>query len=745
MVVDNRARQRVLVLRVLVLSLVATLLGRLWYLQVLSGPTYRAAAQTNGVRELVDSAPRGLILDDEGRPLARNRYEYVVTVNSAQLSRQRDGGRAVLGRLAPVIGVSVAELRLKVRLCGPKVQQPCYTGSPYQPVPVQNIDPGGQAQLQRALVVKEKAELYPGVDISERPVRVYPDGALAGHELGYLQPITAAELKQAAFRGYQPTELVGKQGLERQYDRLLRGTPSVTKVSVNAASDVTGTMSRTQPVPGDTMVTNLDAGLQQALERELVNGIHIAQGEGKGYLATTAAGVVVDVRTGAVLAMASLPTYDPNDFTGAISQQKFQALQAPGASAPLISRAYSAAYPPGSTFKASSSTAILANGLTTPTALTPCPPSYQVGSFTFHNFEGEAAAPLDLPTALEVSCDTFFYQYGFAQWLHDGGLKDQDPTGPAAQVFATTARSLGYGSKTGIDLPDESAGIIYDRGALYRYWQRNKANFCAGAKRYASSDPARAAADADACATGYRLYAGNAVQFAIGQGSNVLVSPLQQAMAYAAVGNGGTVWEPQVAKAFLHPDGSLDQLIAPKAKHVLSAAEKSALPTVRDGLRLVVQGPRGTAAGAGFDPQLDVAGKTGTADVADTGPLVGQPDAWFASLQPVSAPKYAVVVMIEHGGQGGIAAAETTAAIYKDIYGLDGHRAIWPGGVRPTALPRVTSDGGIRPPQSSVLPVVPSGPLPGGTPDPVAVAAARSALDAARRAAQAAAARKVPS
>lgn len=740
---NDRARQRVFVLRVLVLSLVATLLGRLWYIQVLSASTYRAAAQSNQVRELIDAAPRGQILDDEGRALARNRYEYVVTVSNAELAMQKDRGRAVLARLAPVVGISDADLKQKIRLCGPKIPQPCYTGSPYQPVPVKAFDPNDQQALQRALVVVEKSELFPGVEIAEQPVRVYPDQALASHELGYLQPITAQELASPQFAGYQPTELVGKQGLERQYDRALRGTPAVRRVSVNARGDVTGTLSTTQPVPGETMVSSLDAGLQEALERDLAAGIARARAQttttGANLLGTTASGVVVDVHTGAVLAMASVPSYDPNVFVGGISQTQFDALQAPEAGNPLISRAFDAAFPPGSTFKGSSSVAILANHINgaTPDTVTPCPPSYKVGNQDFRNFEGESFAPVDTATALEVSCDTYFYQFAYYEWVHDGGLKDGAPNGPAREDFARTARALGYGSPTGLDLPDESAGVVYDRAKLYQYWLQNKGDFCSGAKKYATSDPQRAAQDADACATGYRLYAGNAVQFAIGQGANVLVTPLQQAMAYAAIGNGGTLFEPHLAKAFLRPDGSLDHLVAPRARGVLNAAQQQALATVRDGMRLVVQGPKGTARDSGFDPQLDVGGKTGTADVADTGPLNGQPESWFASLQPISNPKYAVVIMVEHGGQGAIAAAQTAADLYKDMYGLDGHTAVWPGGQRPDALPRVGPTGEITAPQAGIAPVTPQPPQPGGAPDPVAVANARKAIEDAKAKAKA--------
>jgi penicillin-binding protein 2 len=730
---NDGARQRVFVLRVLVLSLIATLLGRLAYLQVLSGATYEQSAQSLNSRVLVDPAPRGQILDDQGRVLATNRYEYVVTVSNATINRQKDKGLAVLTRLSPIIGISVKDLQDKIRLCGPKVPQPCYAGSPYQPVPVKYFEPDDQAALQQALMIQERSELFPGVDIGEQPVRVYPNGALAAHELGYIRPINADQLKSPTYKGYSATELIGQAGLEEQYDRLLRGTPASKTVSVNAAGDVIGTLSQVQPVPGQTLVTNLDGALQQAVENELEQGIKLAQGNGK--LGTTASAVVVDTTNGAVIALASAPSFDPNIFVGNLSQAAYAQLSDPNASNPLISRAFSAAYAPGSTFKGSSATAILANGLTTPTATTKCPAQYQVGDQVFHNFEGEASAPLTIIGALERSCDTYFYSFAYDQWLADGDLRATPATQakPAKEIFANTAKNFGYGSKTGIDLPNESAGILYDRAGLRKYWEATKADFCKGAEIYKTSDPVRAKTDLDQCNAGYQLYGGEAVDFAIGQAAQVLATPLQQAMAYAAIGNGGTVFEPQLAKAFLNPDGSVASVVQPKVNGKLTAAEMGVLPTVMQGLRQVVVGTNGTATGAFQGPvgQLEVAGKTGTADVADKGPLASQPQSWFASVQPASSPRYAVVVMVEHGGQGADVAAKVTANIYKDIYGLDGHAMVFPGGVHPTALPTISATGAITPPTANVPPITPQAPLAPGTPDPLAVQAAQDALAAA--------------
>ncbi|HEX7353999.1 MAG TPA: penicillin-binding protein 2 [Mycobacteriales bacterium] len=742
----DRVRQRVLVLGVLVLSLVATLFGRLWYVQVLSGPTYRAAAVANQQRTLSTPAPRGAILDDEGRALADDAYEYVVTINQDTLAAQKDGGAAVLARLSPILGESVTDLKNKIRLCGQpdpktgkKVGQPCYTGSPYAPIPVKDYAPNDTAGLQKALGIEERSELFPGVKVAEQQVRQYPYGSLAGHELGYLLPINAQQLTEPQYAGYQPTDLVGQSGLEQQYDKQLRGTDSVQKVSVDAAGRVTGTISQTQPVPGDTLVTNIDAGLQQAVDKELQNGIKLAQRQGK--YGTTAAAVVLDAQNGAVLAMSSLPNYDPNEFTGGISTANYAKLSDPHASNPLISRAFSAAYPPGSTFKISSASTILHYGLATPTTPVDCGGAFKVGNEAFHNFEGEALGYIDLYTAIEKSCDTYFYSFAYNQWLADGGLRLTPATRakPDRQVFVTMAKAYGYGKDTGLDLPNESAGVLFDRQEKAQVVKAEQKQACIGATTH-PDDPAREAADKKMCDTPTdqltALQAGDAVDFAIGQGGQVNVTVLQQAVAYAALANGGTLYAPQVAKAFIAPDGTVTKVQPKVTGHLpISPANRAAL---MKGFTEVVQSSGGTGSGAGFPPQLDVAGKTGTADVAATGILANQAESWFVSMQPASNPKYVIAVMIEHGGQGALSAAIVNANIYKDMYGLDGHPAVWPNGQPPATLPSISPIGTVTPPQAGIIGVTPQPPLPGGTPDPIAVenAIAEQAAQAAAAAAK---------
>ncbi|HEY5336318.1 MAG TPA: penicillin-binding protein 2, partial [Mycobacteriales bacterium] len=700
--------------------------------------TYRAAAVANQERTLATPAPRGAIVDDEGRALANDSYEYVVTVNQETLAKEKDHGAAVLARLSPILGESVTDLANKIRLCGSpdpktgvKIGQPCYTGSPYQPIPVKVFDPTDTAGLQQALGIEERSELFPGISVSEQQVRQYPYGALAGHELGYLQAINAQQLTLPQYADYQPTDLVGQSGLEQQYDKQLRGTDSVQKVSVDAAGNVTGTISQTQPIPGQTLVTNIDAGLQAAVTQDLATAITKARSAGR--LATTASAVVMDVNTGAVLAMASLPDYDPNQFTGGISTANYAKLSDPSASAPLISRAYSAAYPPGSTFKAASSATILQNGLATPGTQVNCTGGYKVGNQTFKNFEGEQKGYIDLKQALQYSCDTFYYPFAYDAWVRDGGLRLNTATKakPLNEIFVKMAKAFGYGRDTGVDLPNESSGVLFDRQQTAAAVKAEQKQACIGATTH-PDDLARERADATLChedpASAEALTAGDAVDFAIGQGGQVNVTLLQQAVAYAAVANGGTLYAPRIAKAFIAPDGTVSPVKPVVTGHV--PVSQANLDAIKTGLTAVVQSPGGTGYGV-FPTALDIAGKTGTADIAAPGTaLFNEPESWFASIQPISKPQYVVVAMVEHGGQGADAAAPLVANIYKDIFGLDGHTAVWPNGQSPTALPQISATGAVTPPQTGLPTVTRQPARPGGVPDPNAMAQAQSELSA---------------
>ncbi len=679
---NSRTYSRLLVLHVLIGALLLVLCGRMWVLQVMQGGQYKAIAANNRTRDIVVPAVRGSILDDMGRPLVRNRTALVVSVDKTVLSKQEDQGEAVLARLAKVLGTTRQDLDLKTRLCSPTVPRPCWPGSPYQPIPVDD-----RVSSKQGLQILERQEDFPGVIAQVQAIREYPEpeGASAAQTLGYLQPITQAELdKRQGLKvtGYSGVDLIGRDGLEAQYDVDLRGEPGVRKVNVDSRGRVTGIASEQQTVPGSHLVTNLDAKVQNAVEEALAEQVEKVKKEGHK---PSAAGVVLEVNTGRVVALASYPTYDPSVWTGGISQAKYDELLGPKRGEPLISRAIAGQFPPGSTFKISSLSAAISDGYPL-NGTYDCPGAYNVGSRAFTNFEGQGYGPMNLHRALVVSCDTIFYRFAYEQWIRDGSTKPvKNPKDPMIKM----ARQFGFGARSGIDLPGESPGRIPDRTWKQNYWQSTKDSDCKRAKTgYPEIKNATHAAYLTAiakenCLEGYMWRAGDAANFSVGQG-NVLVTPLQLARAYAAIANGGTLVVPQVARAVVRPDGTVVREIKP-AKGTKLPVDKKTIEYIRDALAGVTT--EGTAAGAfgGFPmDKVHVAGKTGTAEA------YGYDDtAWFASFAPAKDAKYAVVVMVTDAGTGGAYAAPAVRKIYEAIYGFNGQPAALENGQVPTSLPKV--------------------------------------------------------
>jgi len=737
--VNDRLRLRLVILRVLAASLLVTLGARLWVLQVLDGAHYRRVAEDNRVREVVTPAPRGLILDDQGKSLVRNRTSLVISVNRSTTDRQRDGGRAVFGQLSSVIGMSVADIEKKVRFCGPKVPQPCWNGSPYQPVPIaKDVTP------QQALAVIEHPDRFPGITADLEAVREYPYGPLAAHELGYLAPVTQSQLdaqdaklkeegKPSSDGVYHLNSLVGVAGLESVYDSALRGTDGVQGLEVDRFGRVAGTASDTAPVAGDDLVLNLDQGVQAAAEQALQSTLEKLPG---GAKARTGSAVVLNVRTGGVIALASLPSYDPSVFVGGISQQDYQALSDRANGIPLLSRAYQGSGPAGSTFKIVSTATAMTDLGAKPKQTFPCSPSLQIGGQTFHNFDGESAGPITLHQALVISCDVIFDQFAYDEWLRDGGLRNgKGPYRPAAENFVNMAKAMGFGSRTGLDLPGETAGAVVGRADAVKIWDELKASYCRRAQTGypEEKDPATARRyqqyAAEACVDGYLYNGGAAAQFAIGQGQYVSVSPLQLAVAYAAIANGGTVYEPQLAKAIVDSDGKVVKRFDPVVKNKLPVPQ-DVLAYIRDALHGVTTEPGGTGTGVFADwPNniIPIAAKTGTAEVE------GHHDtSWFAAFAPANDPQYVVVVQIPDSGQGALYAGPAVKSIYQAIFGI-GRPAALPGGLPPSSLPSVDPDtaaatnpqaaGGVAP-AVAISPAA-AAPLGGtGTVEPVGLATA---------------------
>jgi penicillin-binding protein 2 len=303
---------------VLCVALLIVLAARLWYVQVTTGKGNVSLANSERVRTIVVPPARGQVLDDTGRALVANSSSLVVTVNRATLSRQPDGGRAELRQLAALLGIRDRLLRDRLRLCTATVPRPCWAGSPYQPIPVQQ----GVSPRTGVQIMQNRAQ-FAGVSAEVQPVVSYPQGASAAQVLGYLQPITAGEERQRhlALTGFAGADLVGQSGLEAEYDAELRGAAGAKRVGINAAGQVTGTVSTTAPVAGDNLVTSINAQVQADTERALSGAIRRAQAEGNGA-ATTGAAVVMTT-SGRVIAMASYPSYNPQIWTHGITQRQY--------------------------------------------------------------------------------------------------------------------------------------------------------------------------------------------------------------------------------------------------------------------------------------------------------------------------------------------------------------------------------------------------------------------------------------
>jgi len=656
------ATTRLWVFGLVVLSLMGALLGRLGQVQLTQHEDYVQAAATVNTRVITEPAVRGRILDRNGTPLVDNTSEAVVTVERAALLDADDGGKALVRRVAEALGRPFDQLWGRTRDCGTEgapAPPVCFNGSPYQPVPV-----AAGVEPTRALSLLERPADFPGVAVHARPVRDYParDQASAAHVLGYLARASAADV-EAAKGLVGDTDMVGRSGLEQQYDRTLRGTPGRTTVAIDPRGVVTGTLSVQPPVPGRDVRTHLDLRVQKAAEKALADAV--SKSRSRGWKADAGAAVVVDVRDGGVVAAASYPAYDPTVWTGGITERELAELTDPKAGTPLVSRVTSSGFAPASTFKAISLPAAVkaGNGLG---RTYDCTSSYRIGNREFRNFESRAYGPISLREAMVVSCDTVFYDFAYRSWKAQGGLA---ATSDARDPFIAMARDFGLGSRTGIDLPGEQGGRIPSREWKRATWEDTRDDTCARARtgypEVAATDGARAAylkaLARENCQTGFQFRAGDAANFSIGQG-DIAVTPLQMARAYAAIANGGTLWTPQLAAASTAPGGGDEKVVAPHADGQVGLSP-TMVAFLHDALAGVVS--EGTAKGAfaGFPLKAwPVAGKTGTAEV-----FGAQDTSWFVSYAPANRPEYAVAVVVSQGGTGGESAAPAARQIHETL------------------------------------------------------------------------------
>ena len=645
---------------VAVLALGGVLVGRLGQMQLGQHEELAVQAAEVSTREILTPALRGRVLAADGTPVVANAASSVVTVDPQVLLESDDGGAALVSSVAAALRRPQEELWGRTRLCGTQDAPPvpfCFSGSPYLPVPlVYDVDPVD------ALALLERPESYPGIEVQSLPVRDYPapEGVNAAHLVGYLGRPTQEEV-DASEGALDAQAWLGRAGLEAVYDAGLRGIPGRTTLTVDPRGVVTGTLEDTDPVQGSDLRTHLDVRVQAASEQALVEAVRAARRAGAP--ATSGAAVVLRPDTGAVLAAASFPTYDPGVWSRGVSAGEYARLLDPDRGAPLVNRVVGETYPPASTFKVVTLPAALQTGID-PEGEYACPGAVSIAGQRFTNYESEAYGEIGLRRILEVSCDTTFYRWAYDHWRD---LQDAGADADARDRFLAVARGFGLGQRTGVDVPGEEAGTLPSRQWKQDYWESTREDVCRRAdegypevedeeRREFLEQLAR-----ENCVDGARWRPGDAVNFSIGQG-DVATTPLQMAVVYAAVANGGRLVTPQVADALVRPDGTVvEELAAPEQGRV--SLDDDTWRIVREGLEGVVTEGTGAAAFAGWPSEdYPLAGKTGSAESFGR-----QATSWFASYGPADEPEYVVLVVVEEGGIGSDVAAPAVRQIWETL------------------------------------------------------------------------------
>ena len=632
-----RMALRVAILAAIALVVFAVLLLRLWSLQILSGTKYENAALNNQIRTVRRDAPRGNIVDRYGRVLVTNVGATAVEVWPADLPKQ--GRYAEMKRLAAVLDVPLKGILSKLEQ---------RKDDPLTPVTVQV-----SVHKPQLAYLSEHRREFPGVHTKTTFLRRYNSEALLAHVLGYVGEINPDQLKRLRKQGYLAGDDIGQTGVERTYDTYLRGQPEIDEVHVNSLGRP---VSGTQPVvrkerqAGSRVQLTVDISLQRATERALQYGIRLAHEDGK-WLADAAAAVAMDPNTGEILSMASYPTFKPSVFVGRTSAKKLAPLLNPAVAKednyPGLNRATEGLYPPGSTFKPVTALAAMQERMISPFQTIQCTPDFVVkgqdGGQTqvFKNWDPYANEPMTMPQAIGASCDTYFYNLGYAFYALP------PDRGHPLQGWASR---FGFGQPTGIDIGPEQDGLLPTpewRQATYTQ----------------ETDPC--------CWRVDRLWKpGDSIQLAIGQ-KDLLVTPLQMTRFFALIANGGKVVKPRIVRAVQPPDSTGWHYLNPTLPQS-SNVDPAALAVVRDGLYRATHASYGTATSVFGSFPIPVAGKTGTAEksVHPKGydrPIL-QDQSWWCGYAPADAPKLTVCVVIENGGHGGTAAAPTALKIFEHFF-----------------------------------------------------------------------------
>jgi len=679
---------RVAVIGTCALIMFAVIFFRLWFLQVLSGSTYAAQAQSNVTRKIPVAAERGDILSSNGTILVGSQEvpaieiatpQLPVQIDSSDLDNQPAKDYAVYDKLAKVLQMST-----KPKSCPYTVYTnkgavdhdpslapiPCLIAQGLANTPYANVVIKSDVSPDIRDYLQEREAQFPGVVSEQVYLRQYRYGELAAQVLGYVRPITQAEVGTKNFKGAGNTDIVGQAGLEYQYNLELQGKDGYDAVKVNSDNQFEGYAKEKPEQQGENLQLSLDLSLEQTGLSALQHSIDSNPGAVSGSF------VAMDPDNGQVYAMGSLPSYNPSWFTKPLSAKAYQQDFGDPNAAPLVDRAISSPLPDGSTFKVITATAALETGVIgidddiddTGQFCYPGVSTSLPGS-CIQNSGGAASGPIDLENAIRVSDDVYFYNLGYRLYQRDGKNANDWPLQKWAKAF-------GIGQTTGIDLPGESSGVLPTPAYLTGlYKQELECEHATGGYRYtavidgqrvysATKQPGYSrSTKTSACGiSNYNLsywVPGDTVEMGVGQGDD-LVTPIQLAVVYAAIENGGTIVTPHVAQDTLTQSGTVITKFNYPAKRKLSI-NPIYLNAIRTGLNEAAQ----TAGGTSYDVMGNfpepVYGKTGTAELGDS--ANSPEDAWYACYVPSKTKPIVVVVNVEKGGFGDVAAAPVAREI----------------------------------------------------------------------------------
>jgi penicillin-binding protein 2 len=614
---DSFVGMRVGVLLLVALALFAVLAFRLWFLQILSGDEFVSYAQNNRLREVVVEAPRGVIYDrNEQILLVENRAGLSVGLLPMDMYDPKDEPaqfQQEIAGLADLLEVPEADLLKAYEKA---------TKDPYVTYTVKE----DVSENSTVAYLKEHSLEFPGVEVETTSLRQYPYKSFATHLLGYVGEISESDLDQPEFAELEAGAHIGKDGVERTYDSFLRGTDGWKTVEVDAAGRPKKFLEDVAAKPGNNLVLTIDAELQEAAEEAIAEGLQRAHEDPLFRDADAGAVVAMDPRTGEVLALASYPDYDPSLWVGGMSSESYAEVTAEEAGKPLFDRAISGLYPAASTFKVFVAAAALDAGIVSADTILHCDGSFEAAGQKWKCWKDKGHGDLNLIAAIAQSCDVYFYNLGYLLWQQTGA------------VLQEGVREFGFGKSTGIDLPGETNGTrVPDR-----LWKQETGQ------------------DAEAQA----WKPGDEINLAIGQG-DLLVTPMQMAVALSALANGGDVWVPHLGLRITDSSGNVIHQFESEKRGELGFSDEI-LSSIRRGMRLVTSDPSGTAYAVFKDFPKSVAGKTGTAEKkpdADYALFMG-----YAPANGNSVPEIVVVAIIEQGGHGSSVAAPVVRRVMEAYF-----------------------------------------------------------------------------